>query len=171
METKGSYQGRTSRTVRLPGRVSRPSILPPQASLLRRSVTGFAAKDIQSHKIPTVFDFPLCPHLPLFSLPDVAPRSLSRLRHGPRLFCGRDLAWIPVWLSEGSRREFGRLACIVSAPPGPCPTSRNAFHACSCFPDVHLRCLSIGVRSSCHAWSGAVECLLISTPCPWLLSI
>ena len=70
----------------------------------------------------------LPPSSTLSSLPDVSPQFFRRSRYGSRLFSGRDNPWIPLWLSEGSRCEFGWLACIVST----ILTSGNTHYARNC---------------------------------------
>ena len=97
----------------------------------------------------------LCPHLPLppSSLPDAAPWFLHRLRRGARLLGSRNLPWISLRVSEGSRCESGWLACIVSTLPGPYLASRNVFYPCSertLTPVIYRGAFVLSLMMWCH---------------------
>ena len=94
----------------------------PPSSLLSRysaikqftSGRGFQLNSIKHQQCSIrslLYPSPTIP--PLF--PNVTPHLLRRSRRHSFLFRTRVLPWIPVWLSEGSRREFGWLARAVSA--------------------------------------------------------
>jgi hypothetical protein len=103
---------------------------------------------IFSHKCNVQFSLPLS-LVPLFpptilsSLTEnVVPRSLRCTRCYSRIFGIRNLARLPLWLSEGSGREFGWLACIVSCR---CPP-----------PPPGVRLLSFRHRGTCLTCGGVI---------------
>ena len=141
MEMSGSHRDHTCWTVRLRGwrrnsregcQISESSAVPPSPSPLRcRTDKPHGKKDVLFflHKMSQCSTRSLLPpSSTLSSLPDVSPQFFRRSRYGSRLFSGRDNPWIPLWLSEGSRCEFGWLACIVST----ILTSGNTHYARNC---------------------------------------
>jgi hypothetical protein len=61
-----------------------------------------------------MFDSPSPLPSPSSVLTDVVSLSFRRSRSDSRLVSIRDHPWLSLWVSEGSRREFGWLARIVS---------------------------------------------------------
>ena len=75
---------------------------------------------------------PLPLPLPFTVFTDVAPRFLRRFRSDTRFISDRYPARVSLWVSKGSRREFGWLARTVSSfmvvpPPSLLLMSRNVF--------------------------------------------